>query len=127
MAYLVRWDAEASIAHARQGIAAFGAAHHGHHSSLGRVLDRVVDQVAHDLDEAIAVPGHDRQPGVQVGLEFDRGGRWRRPRNDLGENVVDVDVGGAYRHPSVFHAVEVEHVADQPVDTIGVVEDVPAV
>jgi hypothetical protein len=40
----------------------------GHEPSVGRVLDRVVDDVADHLDQAVAVAGHDRQPGIEVGL-----------------------------------------------------------
>src|SRR5947199_329899 len=53
--------------------------------------------------------------------------RRSRSRDRLHEQVVDVDVRRAHGHPTRLHAVQVEHVADQPVDSLRVVEYVAAI
>src|SRR6267143_913262 len=74
VADLVRRDAQPGIGDADEREAAFRAGRQGHHASVWRVLDRVVDQVADHLDQAVSIAGDDGQPWVEVGLELDDDG-----------------------------------------------------
>src|SRR5207247_6929598 len=124
---LVLGDADAGVGHADQDVASVGAAGQDDSSALGRVLHRVVDDVADDLDQPVAVAGHDRQARVEVGFELHRDRARHRPRDRLHEHIVDVDLRGPHGHPARFHAVQVEHVADQAVDAVRVIEYVAAI
>src|SRR6478752_4392972 len=126
MADLVRRYADARVGDADQGEITFGAAGKGHGPAVRRVFDRVVDQVAHHLDQAISVADHDREARVEVRLELDRRRR-ARPRDGIAQDFVDINVRGPDAHASRLHAVEVEHVPDQTVDAVRVIEYVPAV
>src|SRR6266852_3066650 len=125
---LVRRDAQPGVGDADERKTAVGAGRQRHRPAIGRVLDRIVDEVAQDLDETVAISVDDREARIEIGLEVDDHGRRRRgPGHDVGEHLVDVDLGQADAHPARLHAVEVEHVADQAVDPVRVIEYVAAV
>src|SRR6266571_695150 len=67
---LVRRDAKPGVGNGDQRITALGSAGDGHRATLWRVLHSVADEVAHDLDQPVAVSGHDRKPRVEVRLEI---------------------------------------------------------
>src|SRR5438309_297013 len=66
VADLVLRDADPRVRDADQREIALDTARQGDGSPLGRVLDRIVDQVAHDLDQPVAVARDDGQPRVEV-------------------------------------------------------------
>src|SRR5260370_36642748 len=72
---LVRGDAQAGVGHADECKPAVRTGRKGHSPAVRRVLDRVLDQACHDLDEPVAVAGGDWQSRVQIRLEPGRDGR----------------------------------------------------
>src|SRR5438445_8033643 len=127
VADLVLWDADAGVGDAHQGELPLDPARKRDRPTLRRVLDRVVDQVADDLDQPVAVARDDGQARVEVGLELDTDGGGCGARDRLHQDVVDVHVRRAQRHSAGLHPVEVEHVADQAVHAVRVIEYVAAV
>src|SRR2546427_1087377 len=128
VADLVRWDTKAGVGDADERKPTFRAGRQGHDPAVGRVLGSVVRQVAHHLDHAVAIAGDDWQAGVEVGLELDNDRRsGGRPCYDVSDHIVDVDIRQADAHAARLHAVEVEHVADEAVDPVRVIEYVAAV
>src|SRR5256886_6276146 len=97
---LVLGDADAGVGDADQDVASVGSAGQGDGPALGRILHRIVDDVADNLDQPVAVAGHDRQARVEVGLELHRDRARRRPRDRLHEHIVDIDLGGPHGHPA---------------------------
>src|SRR5579864_9063878 len=71
VADLLRRDAEPGVGDADQGVPALDTAGQRDRAPFGRVLDRVVDEVADDLDQTVAVARDDGQAGVEVRLELD--------------------------------------------------------
>src|SRR5260370_8037365 len=67
---LVRGDAQAGVGHADECKPAVRTGRKGHSPAVRRVLDRVVDQVCHDLDEPVAVAGDDGQSRIEIRLEL---------------------------------------------------------
>src|SRR5438477_8016645 len=127
VADLVLRYTQTGIRDADQDVTFLGPAGQRDGPAFGRVLDGVVDDVAHDLDQAVAVAGDNGQPGIEVRLEL-HGERARgRPRDRLHQHVVDVDVGRPHRHPPRFHAVQFGHVSDQAVHAVRVIEYVAAI
>src|SRR5260370_36851279 len=80
VADLVRRDAETGVRDADQRVTALDAAGQRDRAAFGRVLDRVVDQVAHDLDQPVADARHDGQPSAPVRPQPYRDNGRRGPR-----------------------------------------------
>src|SRR5712692_5616019 len=75
VADLVWRDAQAGVGDADERKPAIRACRQGHRPAVWRVLDRVVDQVAHHLHEAVAIAGDDGESRIEVPFELDDDGR----------------------------------------------------
>src|SRR5438046_1931401 len=110
-----RGDAHPRVAHPDHALAAVARDRHLDPAACGRVLERVVEQVEHDLLEARAVTQHlDR-----LGLDRERdvvllhAGIAAQGEERLARDLIQVDAAGIELDPPGEHARDVEQVVDQ--------------
>src|SRR5438445_623795 len=117
-------DAQSVVLHADLHCAVFGPAGDQDLAALWRVLDRVRQEVGHDLRQPVGVAFDPRQPGVEASDDLVPGGRHPRPFNGLGENAIQVHRFHVHSHATGLDTVEVEHLRDHPIETQGIRVDV---
>ena len=93
-------------------------------TTLGRVLDRVAQQVGHDLRDSVRVALGDRTLRVEAGHDEMTRARRPGPVDGVVEQAVDINCLPVKRQPAGLDAVHVEHVGDHPVESLRFLVDV---
>ena len=119
-------DADAVVADADVDLSTVHGACDHDLPAVGRVLDRVAEQVGDHLRDAVRV-ALDHRPALGVADDDVTGARGACAVGGVFEQRGQVRLLQVQRQPAGLDAVQVEHVVDHAVETVGVLVDVAGV
>ena len=117
-------DADSVVLHRNLDRTVACLAHDLDLAAVGRILDRVAEQVGNHLDQSVCISAHEREREIEVRDEVMPLGCNLCALDRVFEDAVQVDRTQLEVDLARLHAVQVEHLSDHPIQPHGVAVDV---